>query len=169
VTRRTNPLLVDTNVILEAHRTSTWKALAGGYGVETVEACVVETQTGFQQRRPELQIDEKELRAKLREVHDVTKMQRAGVLVKSQGISLDPGELDLWAHAIEREDAWILCGPDIASLRFGIRAGFRDRLISLESLLQGVGLTAKGIRANYSEEWLKKKLIQLVATERGFL
>lgn len=169
MTRRTNPLLIDTNVILEAHRTSTWKALTGGYGVETVEACVMETQTGFQRRRAELQIEERELRAKLREVHEVSEIQRAKVLIEGQGIALDPGELDLWAHAIKREDAWILCGPDAASLRFGVRAGFRDRLVSLESLLQGVGMTAKGIRANYTEEWLKRKLIDLVTAERGFL
>ena len=44
---------VDTNVILEAHRTGFWRALTGGYAVETVEDCVTETQTGFQRRRPE--------------------------------------------------------------------------------------------------------------------
>ena len=44
---------VDTDVILEAHRTGTWRALTGGYAVETVEDCVTETQTGFQRRRPE--------------------------------------------------------------------------------------------------------------------
>ena len=46
-------MLVDTNVILEAHRTGSWRALAGGYAVETVEDCVTEPQTGFQRRRPE--------------------------------------------------------------------------------------------------------------------
>ena len=46
-------VLVDTNVILEAHRTGTWRALTGGYRVETVEECVTETQTGFQRRRTE--------------------------------------------------------------------------------------------------------------------
>ena len=34
-------VLVDTNVIIEAHRISAW-----AYGVETVEDCVTETQTG---------------------------------------------------------------------------------------------------------------------------
>ena len=33
-------VLVDTNVIIEAHRTGAWAALVGGYSVETVEECV---------------------------------------------------------------------------------------------------------------------------------
>ena len=40
-------VLVDTNVIIEAHRTAAWAALIGAYGVETVEDCVTETQTGY--------------------------------------------------------------------------------------------------------------------------
>ena len=48
--RHHGPVLVDTNVILECWRVGAWRALAGGYRVETVEDCVIETQTGFQRR-----------------------------------------------------------------------------------------------------------------------
>jgi hypothetical protein len=51
--RHRGAVLVDTNVILESWRIGAWNALAGGYGVETVEDCVIETQTGFQRRRVE--------------------------------------------------------------------------------------------------------------------
>lgn len=168
MTCRCNPLLVDTNVILEAFRTGSWKALTGGYGVETVEACVTETQTGYQRRRKELQIDEAELRARLVAVHHATDAQRAEALIRGSGISLDPGELELWAHAISRKDAWILCGPDKASLRFGVRMGFRGRLVSLERLLAGVGFPVKGkLRGNYTAQWHASALNELVLTERG--
>ena len=50
-------VLVDTNVIIEAHRTGTWAALAGAYAVETVEDCVTETQTGYQRRARERWIE----------------------------------------------------------------------------------------------------------------
>ena len=83
--RHAGPVLVDTNIILESYRVGSWRALAGGYNVETVEECVDETQS-------------------------------------------------LWAHARKRDDAWILCGPDRASLRCGVRLGFRERLVSLERL-----------------------------------
>ena len=55
--RHDGPVLVDTNVILECWRVGAWRALTSGYRVETVEDCVIETQTGYQRRRPEQQID----------------------------------------------------------------------------------------------------------------
>jgi hypothetical protein len=63
------PVLVDTNVILECWRVSAWQALTGGYRVETVEDCVIETQTGFQRRRAAQQIDKSRLLASLATVH----------------------------------------------------------------------------------------------------
>ena len=54
--------------------------------------------------------------------------------VQAPDIVLDPGERALWAHALTRNDDWILCGPDKASLRFGVRLGFRERLVALEAL-----------------------------------
>ena len=38
-----------------------------------------------------------------------------------------------------RTDAWVLCGPDKASLRCGVRLGYREQLVSLEGLLDDVG------------------------------
>jgi len=60
--RHRGPVLVDTNVMIECWRIGAWRALSNGYAVETVEDCVVETQTGFQRRRAAQQIDNKELR-----------------------------------------------------------------------------------------------------------
>ena len=136
--RHRGPVLVDTNVILECWRVGAWRALAGGYRVETVEDCVIETQTGYQRRRPEQQIDTAALRASLAAVHAVCDRERAAAAVRDPLFSfLDLGEQSLWAHALARSDAWVLCGPDKASLRFGMRLGFRERLVALESLLAG--------------------------------
>ena len=62
---------------------------------------------------------------------------------------LDPGEKSLWAHAITRNDAWMMCGPDKASLLTGVRLGFRNRLVALEKLL-----------------WLAQTLSEIVILER---
>ena len=137
--RHHGPLLVDTNVILESHRIGSWRALVGGYRIETVNDCVTETQTGFQRRRSERQIDAHELRASLAAVHLVADRERAELAVRVFDIALDRGEASLWAHALNRNDDWILCGPDRASLRCGVRLGFRERLLSLERLLDDVG------------------------------
>ena len=88
-------VLVDTNVILEAHRAGAWRALAGCYPVETVEECVTETQTGFQRRLPARQIDEKDLRTSLEAVHSVGNRERAELAVRVADIALDAGEASL--------------------------------------------------------------------------
>ena len=79
---------------------------------------------------------------------------------------LDAGERELWAHALTRADAWVLCGPDKASLRIGIRLGLRDRLVSLEQLLDDVGFQPKiPLEVNHTQKWLRVALAQLAELE----
>lgn len=163
--RHTGPVLVDTNVVIECWRVGAWRALSGGYRVETVEDCVVETQTGFQRRRPEQIVDLETLRAGLVAVHRVTDRQLAEVAVRAPDIALDAGERALWAHALTRPDAWVLCGPDSASMRFGVRAGFRDRLVALQSLLRDAGDRARELREQFTARWLAAKVGQFVIDE----
>ena len=166
--RHRGSVLVDTNVIIEAHRTASWRALTGGYRVETVEECVIETRTGFQRRRREQQIDQAELRERLGGVHGVDDLARARLALRIGSLALDEGEACLWAHALRRCDDWILCGPDRASLRCGVRLGFRERLVSLEGLLQDVGhRPGVVLRAAYSREWHDRVLAELVVAESG--
>ncbi len=166
--RHRGTLLVDTNVILEAHRAGSWRALTGAYRVETVEDCVTETQTGFQRRRPERQIDETELRNRLASAHAVTDLQRSVLAIRAGDIALDRGEASLWAHALGRDDDWILCGPDRASLRCGVRLGLRDRLVSTEGLLDDVGhRPATPLRNAYTRRWHERTVSELVLMERS--
>lgn len=145
-------VLVDTNVIIESHAKGCWKALAGQYHLETVEQCVIETQTGFQRRRPEQRIDEAELRSQLKEIHRVSDRELATVLALG-GSGLDDGERALWAHALHRTNVWILCGPDRASMRFGYDQKQRERLVSLGELLSKINLTPQLGHA-YTKQWL---------------
>ena len=168
VVRHRGPVLADTNVILEAHRVGSWRALASGYGVETVEDCVTETQTGFQRQRPERRIDAGELRASLAAVHPVGTRERAEMALRAHDIVLDRGEASLWAHALRRDDAWVLCGPDKASLRFGVRMGFRERLVSLERLLDDAGHRPRSpLRIAYTATWQRRALAEIVLAERN--
>jgi hypothetical protein len=165
--RHTGPVIVDTNVIIESWRVSAWKALTGGYAVETVGTCFIETQTGFQRRRPEELIDAEVLKATLKQVIAVEDRDLAVALTRDLEIAaLDPGEQALWAHAAGRSDAWVLCGPDRASLRIGIRLGLRDRMVSLERLLEDVGFRPKiQLKAAYTQKWLEQALAQLAQQE----
>jgi hypothetical protein len=165
--RHTGPVLVDTNVILECWRVGSWRAFTGGYGVETVEDCVTETQTGFQRRRPEQQINLAELRASLARSHEVSREEIAAAIVRDEETSfLDVGERSLWAHALTRSDAWVLCGPDKASLRLGMRLGFRGRMVALEALLSAVGYRPRTpLRPAYTARWLEAALGELTLSE----
>jgi hypothetical protein len=167
VARWRGPVLVDTNVIVEAWRVHAWRALCGGYEVETVEECVIETQTGFQNRRREQQIERQTLLAGLRAVHKVSDAERAAALIRDGEIAmLDEGEKALWAHSLARPDVWVLCGPDKASLRIGVRANLRDRLVSLESLLDAAGFRPKTpLRNAYHQDWLTRTVVELAQRE----
>lgn len=156
-------MLVDTNVVIEAHRIGAWRALAGGYRVETVEDCVTETQTGFQLRREELAIASNELRTSLAAVHAVSDRERAELAIRIQGIALDRGEESLWAHARSRNDGWFLCGPDRASLRCGVRLGLQDQIVSMETLLERIGYQVRiAPKRHYTRQWQKRVLIEYV-------
>ena len=160
------PVLVDTNAIIESYRTDTWPALTGGYRVETVEDCVAETQTGFQLRRPEQSIAARGLRASLAAEHHVGDGERAELAIRIQDIALDRGEESLWAHALGRNDDWFFCGPDKASLRCGVRLGFRERIVSLEQLIYGVGHRPRtAFKQNYTRKWLDRVLTELLLAE----
>ena len=125
----------------------------------TVEECIAETQAGAQHRRPERRIDETGLRGSLSAVHSVSNLERAELALRTPDIALDSGEESLWAHALSRNDAWILCGPDRASLRCGVRLGYRDRLASLERLLSEAGHRPRvPLRAAYTRQWLQATL-----------
>ena len=161
------PVLLDTNAIVEAWRVDAWRALRGGYALETVEECVIETQTGYQNRRPEQRIDRDTLLAGLKVVHRVSEAERAAALVRDGEIAmLDEGEKALWAHALARSDVWVLCGPDKASLRIGVRLGLRERLVALEGLLDDVGFRPKtALRSAYRRDWLDRAMVELSQRE----
>jgi hypothetical protein len=93
VARWRGPVLIDTNAIIEAWRIGAWRALCGGYVLETVEECVIETQTGFQNRRPAQEIERQALLAGLKKVHKISDAERAAALIRDGEIAmLDEGE-----------------------------------------------------------------------------
>lgn len=160
------PILVDTNAIIEAYRVRSWRALTRHYHIETVEDCVTETQTGFQNRPPDRQIDVHVLRASLREIHSVEDIERASLALRIPGISLDIGEESLWAHALGRNDLWLLCGPDTASIRAAVRLGLGDRVVAIEQLFKKIGHKPKmPLKEAYTKRWLRRKLDELVVEE----
>jgi len=85
-------VLVDTNVIIEAHRKGTWSVLSRGYQLETMEECVTETKTGFKLRRKEQDIDAGQLHGTLAADHAVSEREVVELDIKVAGTALDLGE-----------------------------------------------------------------------------
>ena len=164
--RHRGPVLVDTNVILECFRVGAWRALSGGYSVETVEDCVTETQTGYQRRRAELQIDAAHLVATLKAVHPVTDAERAVVAIR------DP------RHRARRRRAILVgaCADEkrcLGSLwarqgQSALRrpAGLTGSAVALEALLADAGHRPKeALKSAYTTKWLEKVLGELFISE----
>lgn len=157
-------ILLDNNAIGAAVDTAVWKGLLGSYGgqLETVE--MVEGEAGSYFRKlPDSAVLMQSL-TKLK-VHGVSDEERASLAIELEGLQMDPGEEDLWAHAHKRKDPWILCGPDKASFRAAIKLGLRDRLVSLEELLIDAGLSTKGLKDHYTKAFLNRVVSQFIMEE----
>ena len=158
-------LLLDNCAISACRTAGGWNALAGRFCLETVRVVEEEAGTGFQHREI---IDPRQLRQQV-VVHEVSLEDRFDAESEYEGLgAIDAGERDLWVHALGRSDGWILCGPDIASIHFGVRAGYRDRLVSLEKLFQMIGFRPKEKLAfHQTEKWLQDTIAP-VAEEMAF-
>ncbi len=151
-----DPVLLDNCAISACRAAGGWNAVAGRFQLETVREIEREAGTGFQHREI---IDPRQLRQQVT-IHEVSAEDRFDAESEYDGLSsIDAGEKDLWVHALSRSDGWILCGPDIASIHFGVRAGFRDRLVSLEKLFQLVGYRPKTkLPIHQTEKWLQETI-----------
>lgn len=87
--------------------------------------------------------------------------------IRAGAIALDRGEASLWAHALGRDDDWILCGPDNTSLRCGVMLGLREKLVSMEGRLDEVGhRPGTALHEPYTKRWQDRTLSRFVLAER---
>lgn len=151
-------VLLDNCAINGAVKSGYWKALLGRGSLETVEEVAREAGTFFRKRA-----DGHELAGGFRRVrqHAVDTSARARLAERLGRLPLDDGEQDLWAHALGRTDQWFLCGPDVASLKAAVLLGLADRLVSLEALLEDVGVRPRGLSVEQTEKWLRATLGRL--------
>ena len=153
---RSDIVLVDACVIIEARRMGVLGAMKNSLKLETVETCIIEAQTG-KANRLDLTVLDRELREGFSEIHEVSDLEIANHLISVDDDmpSIDKGELELWAHAHQKKGKWFLCGPDRASMNYGCKLGYIDRLVSMENLLKLSGIKKSEIREHYQEKWLR--------------
>lgn len=122
-----------------------------------------ETRTGFQRRRPEENIDPVALRPSFHTLETDDTLAIMRLQLDGPGAHLDAGELSLWAHALTRDDDWLICGADAARMRFGFDGGHRARLVSHGGLLQDIGFRpAVPLRRNFGKQWLDDLIHRLM-------
>ena len=92
-------VFIDTNVIFEAFRINCWTALSQRYDLETVEACVIETQQGNPNKPGYIPVPLTALRGGLSQAHTVTKREVDRLVISHPSCALlDNGEKHLWAR-----------------------------------------------------------------------
>ncbi len=149
---RGSHVFVDTNVILEAHRTGCWHGLLGYYRLDTVWKCVEECETGNRSAQA-VQVDTDALRQQLAP-KTVPAPVLAGMRLRlAAPIDLDPGESELLAHVVGQPDAWLLCSPDRGAIRAAKLLGILDRVVALGDMVTAAGLHAD-LRAHFLSAWL---------------
>ena len=163
-------ILADTNALLEAYRVGCLKTICSIHRIITVEKCVEETQTGFQNRDHDETIP-RQLIEEIITIQSVSDLDRAKLLLKlPNGPHLDDGELHLLAHALTRNDAWLMAGADIALIRAVEKLGHIERLISLGEVarLSHIGSNQLGrIARHHQKPWLdEQRLAALMGLPR---
>ena len=150
------PVLVDTNVIIEAVRTGCWAAITGQLTIETVEACRAEALAGSESDiRGYVPVREADL-GKMKAVHQVDQVSRAELkLAYRAADSLDDGEHDLLAHARGCPEDVRICSPDKAAIRAAVALGLGDQIASLEELIREVGARPRqSLRVQFTTSWM---------------
>lgn len=156
-------VLIDTNVILEAHRVNCWKALSEFFSLHTVIKVIEETQTGYQNRKPEQTIDVDNLKTTFTHIEAISELQVIEFDLKAEkSLPLDDGEkaLIIYAHTLGKE-VWFLNSPDKAAIKYACKVGWSDNLVSLESMIRHLSLNLKDpLKQNYTSQWLSQEKLR---------
>lgn len=138
-------VFVDTNIILEAFRTSCWTAICKKYSVETVEKCIEEALTGNRDIPHHIAIDRNVLVNGLAARHTVSKSDIAHlILAHSECQGLDNGELHLFswlkAYANLKDSLILISTADKAAIVATGKLGWIDSVVCLEHLVLQSGI-----------------------------
>lgn len=154
-------VLMDTNVIIEAHRTRCWRAVVNTFEVETVEKCCEEAATGDKRRADYVKIDVEAMRKSV-VVHSVGLLELAELETRlAEPDRIDPGEKHLLAHALKRTGIWHVSASDRAAVRAGNELGLLERFVSLEALARTAGLSPQ-FRNHFTEKWLSALRVEIL-------
>lgn len=115
-------VLVDTNVIIEAHRTRCWKGISNRYQLETVKMCLDETQHGRGTRSNYIEVPLESVSDRV-VVHHLEEIERVTAALIPGFDVLDKGEFEIMALVVTRKERCRICSPDAAAVRVAFQHG----------------------------------------------
>ncbi len=154
-------LLLDANVVFEAHRRDVWKPLlqrvsiAVPSAVARDEARFYDSRTGMVQiHLPSLIADGKitEVAASVQQIESVVKF-----LTPAHASALGAGELEALAILHASEEGIFFCTADKLAIYSLVLMGFSERGVSLEEVLRQTGLT-KAIGPQFTEAFFRQQI-----------
>jgi hypothetical protein len=140
-----------------------WKSLSGYFSLHTVDKVIEETQTGYQNRRPEQTIDVSALKSTFTHIEVISDLQIIEFDMSNQkNMPLDDGEkaLIIYAHMLNQK-VWFLNSPDNAAIKYACTYGWSDGLVSLEAMSKHLSVSLKQpFRQNFTESWLANQKLK---------
>lgn len=151
-------VLLDTMIIIEAHRVGCWRAMLGHYRLDTVQKCMEECATGNQRRRVRVPIDVGQLQTDISPKPVTAKEITQFTLRYPGAVDLDAGEKELMAYALTLESgSYYMCSSDRACLRAGFTLGMT--FVSFEELVEGTGERV-ALERHHTKTWLQQQRTQ---------
>ena len=147
-------VLLDTMVIIEAHRVGCWSSLLNWFKLETVERCIIECASGNKARAGYVPLDAEKLKTEMT-VHEVSQTMRTELATKGGSmIGVHDGERDLLSYALTQPPIPLVCCVDKAAIRLAHRLKMLERLIALDEMAHEAGNRKQGYARQYTKAWL---------------
>jgi hypothetical protein len=149
--------MLDTNVIIEAHRTRCWNAVVKGFALETTKECADEAGRGDQSDPLYVAVQV----SQMSQVVTVDPAWHEPVKARSVFFSLlQPGEQELLVYAYHDQSLPWASTADTAAVRAGHELGLLDRFVTLEELARLVG-ARPNLRRHFTNAWLSRLRTEL--------
>ena len=164
---RRDVVMLDTMVILEAHRTRCWKSLCAAFALHSVDGCIQELVAKRPgSRRGFVEVDARAVR-EVMTIQAVSQRELAAIRLALMGLpDVDAGEEALLAHARGRSGAWLVSAPDNAMIKALRKLKFLDRYVTLEEMTRVGGCApAEPLARHHTNAWFAEKRAQFILDE----
>ena len=169
---RGDTIFIDTCAMEGAHACNCWNAIHKNYKLKTEDFCIQEATRRNRTGNKLIKRDPEELRKEMECLECLPEdVLELGELLHDV-VDLDTGERRLLALALKHPAVWLLCGPDIGTLRALLhlsqhgKPASMDNMCSLEAMTKALGMrTAFEGKELYklSEKWLLTTRMDLLS------